>query len=311
MSSIRTLLNMLRSNPKKIPDALVNKINRAGYLKWMPDKAFLKLKFRTAMEKPLDLKAPKTFNEKLQWLKLYDRRPEYTTYVDKYRVRDYVRQILGEEYLIPVLGVWESADDIDFETLPQQFVLKCNHDSGSVMVVRDKASLDEAAIKNRFNKRLNTSFYWLGREWPYKDVKPCIIAEKYMTDDENSTGFTDYKFYCFNGSADSVMVCLERGTGQPKFYFFDQQWRLLRYNIRGMEAPEGFSVPKPEKMDEMFAIAERLSTGIPHVRVDLYVSNGQIYFGEMTFFSENGWDKNLLPETDKKWGEKILLPTKK
>ena len=280
-----------------------------GFHDSMPDEEYLKRKFRACMGRDLDLSDPKTMNEKLQWLKLYDRKELYTMLADKVAVRDYIAEKLGEEYLIPCLGVWEDPDDMDFDALPDQFVLKCNHNSGLGMCIcKDKSKLDIKKVKAGLRKGLKQDYYLTGREWPYKNIKRRIIAEKYMTDSAQSGEFTDYKFYCFNGHVDSVMVCLERGTGDPKFYFFDRDWNLQRYNLRGKAAPENFTIPKPEKMDEMFRIAQLLSAGIAHVRVDLYVSMGQIYFGELTFFSESGFDRNLLPETDALWGEKLVLP---
>lgn len=274
----------------------------------MEDEAFLKRKFRVTMGRELDLKNPKTFNEKLQWLKLYDRRPEYTVLVDKYLVREYIAKELGEEYLIPLVGAWNSPDEIDFDALPDKFVLKCNHNSGVGMYIcKDKSKMDVEAVKAELRRGLAQDYYLTGREWPYKDVPRKIICEQYMTDSPDAKDFTDYKFFCFDGKVDSVMVCLERSSGDTKFYFFDQNWELKRLNVRGKNAPEGFTIPKPDCMDEMFAIAEKLSRGLPFVRVDLYQSNGQIYFGEMTFFPDSGFDANLLPETDEYFGKLIQL----
>ena len=276
----------------------------------IPDPLFLKIRYRLALGKSLNLKAPKTMNEKLQWLKLYDRQPKYTNMVDKYMVREYIKNILGEEYLIPLLGVWDSPEEIDFEALPDQFVLKCNHDSGGLCVCKDKSKLDIPKVKEELAHSLAQNYYLRVREWPYKNVKRRIIAEKYMTDTPETTDFTDYKFYCFNGYVDSVMCCYERSTGEPKFYFFDKDWKLKRYNKRGKEAPEGFTMPKPENIDKMFEIARKLSAdvGAPFLRVDLYNSCGQIYFGELTFYPQSGFEKNSLPASEKYFGSLIKLP---
>ena len=275
----------------------------------MPDEAYLKRKFRAEMGRPLDLEHPVTFNEKLQWLKLYDRRPEYTVLVDKYAVREYIANTLGEEYLIPLIGVWEDADEIDFDTLPEQFVLKCNHNSGLGMCIcRDKEKLDPDAARNALRRGLAQNYYLKGREWPYKNVPHKIIAEKFMTD--ASSGLIDYKFFCFDGVVDCVMVCIDRHLGDTKFYFFDREWTLKRINIRGKNAPEDFTLRRPECMDEMFEIAARLSKGLPFARVDLYECGGKIYFGEITFFPDSGFDPNLLPETDRYFGDLITLPEK-
>lgn len=281
--------------------------NRGIYNSW-DDEKFLKRKFKACMGRELDLDAPITFNEKLQWLKLYDRNPKYTMLVDKFLVRDHIRERLGEEYLIPLIGVWDSPDEIDFDRLPNEFVLKCNHNSGLGMYIcRDKSQMDVKKVKNELHRGLAQDYYLLGREWPYKNVPPRIICEKYMVDKPGASDFTDYKFFCFNGYVDYVMLCLERSSGDTKFYFFDQNWELKRLNIRGKNAPEGFTVPKPQCMDEMFEIASKLSIGLPFVRVDLYQSDGQVYFGEMTFFPDSGFDKNLLPEADIHFGNMIDL----
>lgn len=278
-----------------------------GY-KNMPDDVFLKRKFKATMGRELDLAAPKTFNEKLQWLKLYNRKPEYTMLVDKYLVRDYIREKLGKEYLIPLLGVWNTPEEIDFDALPDQFVLKCNHNSGVGMYIcRDKSAMDIQKVKQELHRGLAQDYYLPSREWPYKNVPRKIICEKFMSDTPGATDFTDYKFFCFNGKVDCVMVCLERSSGDTKFYFFDENWKLKRLNIRGKNAPEGFTIPKPSCMDKMFRIAAKLSEGMPFVRVDLYQSNDQIYFGELTFFPDSGFDANLLPETDAYFGSLIDL----
>ena len=276
-----------------------------------PTKMWLSYRFKKKMGYPMDWKNPKTFNEKLQWLKVYNKKPIYTTMVDKYAAKKYVADIIGEEYIIPTLGVWDSFDDIDFDALPDQFVLKCTHDSGGLVIVRDKSKFDKEAACKKFKIAMNRNPYDVTREWPYKNVKPQIIAEKYMVDESGAKELTDYKFFCFDGKVDCVMVCLDRSTGDTKFYFFDEAWELKRLNVRGKNAPEGFTIPKPECMDEMFRIAAKLSEGVPFLRVDLYQSGGKIYFGELTFFPNSGFDKNLLPETDMYFGDLIKLPERK
>lgn len=272
------------------------------------DESFLKKAFECHMYKELNLAHPHTLNEKLQWLKLYNRKPEYTMMVDKYAVRKYIADTIGDEYLIPLLGVWDNPEDIDFNALPNKFVLKCNHNSGLGMCIcKDKSKLDIAKVKAELRKGLRQDYYLTGREWPYKNVKRRIIAEKYMTDSPDIDEFTDYKFYCFNGYVDCVLTCIERSTGNPKFYFFDKDWKLLRYNKRGKEAPADFTLPKPENIEEMFRIASELSKGIPFLRVDLYNSSGKIYFGELTFFPDSGWDPNRLPEIDLYFGDLVDL----
>ena len=272
--------------------------------KTFSDKFFLEAAYYVHFHKRLNLKNPQTFNEKLQWLKLYNRRPEYTTMVDKYAAKEYVAGIIGEEHIIPTLGVWDSFDEIDFAALPDQFVLKPTHDSGSVVVCRDKSRLDKDKARELLTKSLNNDFYLQGREWPYKNVPRRIIAEKFLIE---AGGLTDYKFTCFDGEVDNVMGCYERSSGVTKFYFFDKDWNLLRLNRRGKQAPEGFTMPKPKNVERMFEIASVLSKGLPYVRVDMYNIDGHIYFGELTFFPDCGYDTNLLPETDSLFGGKIKL----
>ena len=279
-----------------------------GWYNHLSDEEYLRRYYRAAMGKELNLEQPETFNEKLQWMKLHNRRPEYVQMVDKYLARDYIAEKIGAEYLIPLLGVWEDPEQIDFAALPDQFVLKCNHNSGmGLCICRDKKTLDIPRVKKELKKGLREDYYLKKREWPYRDVPRRIICEKYMTDSDQVETFTDYKFFCFNGEVDCVMLCLDRNTGHTKFYFFDKDWQLLRLNIRGKEAPADFTLPKPEKMDEMFALAAKLSEGMPFARIDLYNSKGQIYFGEITLFPDSGFDRNLLPETDVYFGSKLQL----
>lgn len=266
---------------------------------------YLQICFYLEMGKKLDLKNPKTMNEKLQWLKLYNRKPEYTTMVDKILVKDYVAKIIGEDYIVPLLGVWDSPEQIDFDTLPDQFVLKTNHSGGNtgVVIVKDKSKIDQKAIREKLHVSLKSDIYARYREWPYKNVERKVFAEAYLGDD-----LADYKFYCYNGYADAVMICIDRQIGDPKFYFFDKEWNLKRYNKRGKEAPADFTLPKPDGVDKMFGLAAVLSKDIPYTRVDFYNVNGQIYFGEITFFPASGFDKNRLPESDLLFGEMIDLP---
>lgn len=285
---------------------LVN-ADRGCYNHW-DDEKYLKRMFRAIIGRELDLENPQTMNEKLQWLKIHNRKPEYTMMADKYLVRDYIRKKLGEEYLIPLLGAWDSPDEINFDTLPDRFVLKCNHNSGLGMYIcKDKSKMDVQKVKRELRRGLAQNYYWTKREWQYKDIPRKIICEQYMTDSPDVDDFTDYKFYCFNGVVDCVLLCYDRASGDTKFYFFDRNWELKRYNRRGIEAPADFTLPKPPCMDEMFRIAEELSQGFPFLRVDLYVSNGKIYFGELTFFPDSGFEPNRLPEIDRHFGDMIDL----
>ena len=296
------------------PKALV--ISAVQNMHWLfRESDYLRILYRLEMKRALHLDNPIDYQEKLQWLKLYNHDPIYTTMVDKVSAKKYVANLIGEKYIIPTLGVWEHFDFIDFDQLPEQFVLKTNHSGGNtgVVVCLDKSTFDRVAAKHKLEASLRKSVYTKFREWPYKNVKPMILAEQYMYDDSeiNRGGISDYKFTCFNGTADNVMVCTDRASGETKFYFFDREWNLMPLNVRGMHTDPAFRLPKPQCMDEMFEIAGKLSEGIPFLRVDLYCVNDRPYFGEMTFFPASGFDPNILPETEKYFGDKIILPKKR
>jgi len=274
---------------------------------FLPDRLYLQLKYLQRMHKLLNLKDPQTFSEKLQWLKLYDRNPLYTTLVDKYAVKKWVGDKIGEQYIIPTLGVWNNFDEIDFDKLPDQLVLKTTHDSGGVVICRDKKRFDKQSARLKLTKSLKHDYFYHGREWPYKNVPHRIIAEKYLLD-KATQELRDYKFFCFNGYVDNVMVCVDRAKGNTKFYFFNKDWELLRLNERGKTAPADFTLEKPASVEKMFELAGILSKNIPFSRVDLYSCNNQIYFGEMTFYPQSGFDRKLLPETDSYFGKLINLP---
>jgi hypothetical protein len=301
MSKFSTAIKLIKSNKAFFLAAALKNLN---FL--FPDKLYLQLMFQCKMGRSLDLKNPRTFNEKLQWLKLYNRNPLYTTLVDKFSVKKWVAERIGEDHIIPTLGVWNNAKDIDFAKLPKQFVLKTtNGGGGDVVICKDRTKLDITQVVEHLNKSLKVSLYKKNREWPYKNVPPRIIAEKYIEDDSGT--LVDYKFSCFDGYVDCVMVCLDRHLKDTKFYFFDKEWNLKRLNVRGRNAPRNFTIPKPSGMDEMFEVASKLSKGFPFVRVDLYAVNGHVYFGEMTFYPDSGFDANLLPETDEYFGQLIDL----
>ena len=271
----------------------------------LPEKDYLKLRYYLTMGKKLDLKHPKTMNEKLQWLKLYDRKPEYSKMVDKVLAKEYVANIIGKQYIVPTFGVWNHFDEIDFDKLPDQFVLKTNHDGGSsgVVICESKSNLDKKGAKKVLERSLKHDLSKTLVEWPYRNINRKILAEAYLGKD-----VTDYKFYCFNGIADVVLLCVDRSLGSPKFYFFDREWKLQRHNKRGKAAPVDFTLPKPQGLNVMFAIADKLSKGLPYARIDLYNIDGHIYFGEITLYPASGFDYNRLPEADLYFGEKIDLP---
>ena len=273
--------------------------------KWWPDSIWLQTLYRLKLHKKLNLKNPQSFTEKLNWLKIHDHNPLYTILVDKYEVKKYMKKVLGEGMVIPSYGVWHHFDDIDFDKLPDQFVLKCTHDSGRFCIRRDKSSFDKEKAKEKLEKSLEHNFYWWTREWPYKNVKPRILAEKYMEDAKNEV-LTDYKFFCFNGEP-RMMYLSNDASSHPHTDFFDMEWNHLPFRMKDPNAE--ILPPKPLLFDEMKNIAKKLSSGIPHVRVDLYVINGQIYFGEMTFFHNSGIFSVTPEEWDYKIGEWLELPS--
>lgn len=285
----------------------------------MPDDKFLKRRFKLAMGYDLNLDAPKTFNEKLQCLKLYDRRPEYTIMVDKVAAKEYVAGIIGENYIIPTFGVWDDPDDIEFDALPKQFVLKCNHNSGKGMCIcKNKDQLDIDAVKVGLRKGLKENIFFQAREWPYKNVSRKILAEKYMADNvakkfsKGADGLIDYKFYCFNGEPKFLYVGfanIEDGNKRDLLSFFDFDLNPTPF-YRTDHAPFPYKLTKPRCMDDMVEIARRLSHGIPFVRVDMYALDGQPYFSEFTFYPGGGFGKFNPSEWELQLGEWISLPSK-
>lgn len=277
-------------------------------LSFLPDKMYLQIFYFATTGKFINFKNPKGYNEKLQWLKVNNRRPEYSSLVDKLAVREHIKEVLGEEYLFPLLGYWENFDDIDFSALPEQFVLKCNHDSGSTKVIKDKSALTEeniAELKSHFDRRMKRDFFYAGREYPYKGIKPYIIAEQMMIDEahpENS--IEDYKFFCFNGEPKVVLIVTDRST-DCRFDYFDMNFNHL--DIIDHCPHSDKQISKPKCFDEMKEIAARLSKNMKTVRMDLYEINGKIYFGEYTFFSGGGFDLYVQPEWERQMGDWIDL----
>ena len=275
----------------------------------MPDREFLSAMYKAIFGQEINWETPTGFNEKLQWLKLYNRRPEYTMMVDKYLVRDYIAQVLGEEFLIPLLGVWDDPDEIDFDALPDQFVLKCNHNSGLGMCIcKDKSKLDIPKVKAELRKGLKQDYYLTGREWPYKDVPRKIICEKFMSDGSKED-LKDYKFYCFNGKAKMLGIYSDRNKPFPTKadYFYEKfQWLDLTWGYPHAEVTPG----RPEEFLQMMEIAEKLAQKLPSIRVDLYLCGKRIYFGELTFFDGSGFDHIEPMEWDYKLGEYCVLPKK-
>lgn len=263
-----------------------------GIFNFIPDERFLKFEYRMATGKKLRLDPPTTYNEKLQWIKLYDRNPMYPLLVDKYRVRDFVEERVGKEYLIPLLGRWDTVSQVDFEKLPNSFVLKCNHDSGGIFICPDKASADWEKGKQILERHLKQNHYYLSREWAYKDVWPCIVAEKYMRDAKDND-LRDYKFFCFNGIPKLIQVDFNRFTDHKRnFYTLD--WKFMDVSIK-CPNDRNAQLEKPENLPEMIEVATKLSAGFAQVRVDLYSVDGKTYFGEMTLYHGGGYEK-FTPE---------------
>lgn len=291
----------------KHPEWLLGVIMRhTPITRWMKDRQFIKWEYFTGMRKFPDLEHPRTFNEKLQWLKLNDIHPEYERLVDKYEAKVVVSQLIGGGYIIPTIGVWDYFDDIDFDLFPNQFVLKTTHDSGGVVVVKDKSKMNIANVRAKIEKSLKNNFFYQHREYPYKNIKPRIIAEKYMVD-ESGTELKDYKFFCFDGEPKMLFVATDRPY-DTRFDFFDMDWNHLPFKQGHPLATK--EIRKPVGFEQMKEIARKLSKGISHVRVDLYDINGKIYFGELTFFHFSGNVPFEPEEWDYKVGEWLKLPVK-
>ena len=275
----------------------------------IPDYLFLKREFRLHVGYPLNLRDPQTFGEKLQWLKLYNRNPLYTKLVDKYAVKKWVADKIGEKYIIPTLGVWKKFDDIVFDNLPNQFVLKCTHDSRGLVICKDKLTLDVVTARKKLKKALKYNFYYDGREWPYKNVSPHIIAEKYIEDELGE--LTDYKFFCFDGVPQYCQVIRGRCT-QETIDFYDMDWNHMPFVGLTRGVKNGLRpISKPKKFDDMVGICEKLSSGIPFVRVDLYNINGTILFGELTFYPACGFGVFEPNEWNYSIGKLLKLPQNK
>lgn len=278
-------------------------------LRFLPDELYIKLFYFAVSGKQLNLKNPRGFNEKQNWLKLHDRHPEYSLLVDKYTVRAYVDEVLGEGHLFPLLGKWEAFEDISFDALPDAFVLKCNHDSGSVEVIRDKQLLTEddmARMAEKYGECLNRNSFYAGREYPYKGIKKnYILAEQLMEDAEHpEKSVDDYKFFCFDGEPRVMFVATDRST-DCRFDFFDMDFNHL--SIQNLHPNADRPIPKPEMFEEMKEIAAKLSQGMKFVRIDLYQLNGVIYFGEYTFYHGGAFAPFYPEEWELKLGSWINL----
>lgn len=293
----------------KNPKMILLFLDKKGIIR-LSDKRYIQLLYKKVTHKSLNIDSPKTFNEKLQWLKLHDRNPKYTKLVDKYEVKNIVADMIGEQYIIPTLGVYDKFSDIDFETLPDQFVLKCTHDSGGLVICKDKKELDVKIAKRKIEKCLKTNYYRLGREWPYKNVKPRIIVEKYVNDP--SGDLMDYKMFTFGGEVKYVQVDYDRFLDHKR-NIYSADWVKQPFAIQYPSARNKI-IEKPKNLDEMVRLAEKISKeigSIPFLRIDFYSVDGNILFGEITFYHGNGLEKFNPPEWDRKLGDLIKLPERR
>lgn len=288
----------------KNPYTFVIGLDINGLIKWMPDSMFAKLSYRGLMGEKLNLKNPKTFNEKLQWLKVYDHREDYTSLVDKLKAKQIVGSIIGSEHIVPCYGSWENAEQIDFDTLPQRFVLKCNHDQGSVILVSDKETLDKQKTIRYFDDKLKHNTYYGTREYQYKNIKPKVFAEEYL-----GQNIIDYKFYCFNGIPKFLYCGQDMSLGHMgKVDFFDLSWEPMPFYRTDYQRLG--RIPKPYQLDEMIQIAYKLSKGVPFVRIDLFEIDNQIYFSEFTLCPASGYMPFVPKEYDRIVGDWLILPNK-
>ena len=302
MSKLSTAIKLIKKNKGDFFAALLQNI---CFL--FPDKLYLQLLFRCKLGRKLDLVNPQTYNEKLQWLKLYNRNPTYTTLVDKGSVKNWVAERIGDEYIIPTLGTWNTVESIDFDVLPNQFVIKTtNGGGGDVVICKNKDAFDKIGALRRLRKGLKKNIYKKYREYPYKNIEPRIIAEKYLEDDDGE--LKDYKFFCFNGVVRCIQVDYDRFVEHHR-NMYDVDWNLLPFTIM-YPSNKDVVIKKPKNLEKMIEIAETLSEGIPHVRVDLYNIGGLIYFGELTFYHASGM-KPFSPESwDLQFGNWLTLPKK-
>ncbi len=305
MGKIKTFLFLLKEKPEQISVALFPYIYKTGLYRFFTDKAYIKAAYRAYLKKKINLKNPQTFNEKLNWLKLYNRNPQYTQLVDKYNVKAYITEKIGKDYIIPTIDVWDSVEDIEFDELPNKFVLKCTHDSGSTIVCKNKENFDIETAKKKLEKKLKRNMFYWGREWPYKNVKPQVIAEEYMQDNE-TPNLPVYKFMCFNGVPKIIQTIQNDKQPNESIDYFDTEWNLLDIKQNYPNSKNPFE--KPAQLKEMLEIATKLSQGHSFIRVDLYIINEEIKFSEFTFYSDCGFTTFVPEKWDEVLGSWIELP---
>ncbi len=303
LSKIKTVGSLL-STPQK----LLLPAGQNGLLNSIPDKLYLEAVFHAETGYKLNLQNPKTYNEKLQWIKLYDRKPEYIVYADKYKVRDYIAATIGEKYLIPLIGMYKKAKEIPWNDLPNRFVLKCNHASGTNIICKNKKELDIATSEKKLTRWLKKNAYWGAREWCYKDIEPCIICEEFIETRDGNTP-DDYKFMCFNGIPRLIQVHHDR-YGNHTLDYYTPEWE--RANLKRIDAnTSSKTIPKPDNLEEMLEIARTLSKDMYYARIDLYNVDGKIYFGEITMYPTGGFSTFEDYNDDLLLGSYMKLPTDK
>lgn len=301
ISKIKTALSLCRT-----PRKLILAAGRNGLLNFLPDRLYLKAVFKAETGYPLRLDKPQTYNEKLQWIKLYNRKPEYTLYADKYRVRSFVSEKIGAKYLIPLIGVYARAEEIPWEELPDRFVLKCSHASGYNIICKNKKDLNIREACRSLDRWLRKNAYWSAREWCYKDIKPCIICEEFIDTEDGNTP-DDYKFMCFNGEPKLIQIHHDR-YGHHTLDYYTPDWEKSDLKRIDAETSEAIA-ERPDKLDEMMSIARTLSENLYYARIDLYYSNQRVYFGEITLYPTGGFSTFSSFADDLKLGSYIKLPT--
>ncbi len=311
MPKVKTLIKMLCENPVGI----IEDVAHYGFFRWIPDRMYLKMMYRLETGKKLNLDKPQTYNEKLQWIKLYDKKPLYPKLVDKYEVRKYITEMIGEKYLIRLIGVYNNADDIDWDALPNAFALKCTHGSGCNIICKDKNTLDIKNSKRQLKKWMKRNWFWMGREWPYRDIKPRIICEELLIN--NGKIPEDYKVLCFNGIPKMIQVQSDRFI-DLKIDFYDVEWNRTDISITFGKLHESTSgvntlknsentFDKPLLLEEMLHCSEVLSQNTYHTRVDWYIVDNKLYFGEITFFQGSGFLLFSKDEDELMFGNWIKL----
>lgn len=290
-------------DPRAALSVLVRKLGKN-----LDDEAYLRLMYLAYYSKRLNLDAPKDYSEKMQWLKLNHRRPVYTRMADKYAVKELVSNAIGSEYVIPCYGLWDRFDEIPFNLLPDSFVLKCTHDSGSFAICNDKKSFDKEVARAKLERGLAQNFFQVFREWPYKDIKPRIIAEEYIPSLGHPES-VEYKITCCGGEVKFVTVC--GGIAHSDYALrsndhYTKDWKRLDWYA--FYKPKGGDIPKTGQIEEMIELSEKLTAGIPYVRVDWYVVDGRVYFGEFTFYTWAGFLRFTPRKWDRILGDMIKLP---